>query len=65
MELFCGEELQQPGVFLVMMNGRILGVHRQPRHFTKAFRHLRRYGMVVHLLMVDGVVEMPPVCGST
>ena len=31
---------------MVMLNGTILGVHRQPVHFAQAFRRLRRSNRV-------------------
>lgn len=41
-----GEELHDPGTFLVFLNGGMLGVHRRPRQFLYNFRHLRRLGKV-------------------
>lgn len=45
-ELLSGEELDYPGVNLVTLNGRILGVHANPSHFTMGIRHLRRAGHI-------------------
>jgi hypothetical protein len=44
MELLSGEDLCDPRVYLVFLNGIILGVHRHPQRFVKAVRALRRKG---------------------
>ncbi|KAJ6797280.1 DNA-directed RNA polymerase III subunit 2 [Iris pallida] len=41
-----GEELHSPSSFLVIMNGLILGKHRQPKRFANAMRKLRRAGKI-------------------
>ncbi len=43
-ELTSGEELSQVGVYLITLNGRILGLHRSPSSFARNFRLLRRAG---------------------
>jgi DNA-directed RNA polymerase beta subunit len=43
-ELFSGEELALPYVSVVMLDGRLVGVHRHAAEFTRNFRLLRRRG---------------------
>jgi DNA-directed RNA polymerase beta subunit len=43
-ELMSGEELGHKGVYLVILNGRVLGVHRDATQFVRNFRMLRRAG---------------------
>ncbi len=45
-ELLCGEEYSHKSVFLAILNGRVIGVHRNPTKFAHAFRRLRRSGLV-------------------
>ena len=46
MELISGDEWEEQGRYLVLINGKLLGVHRQPKHFTVKFRQLRRMGQI-------------------
>lgn len=41
-----GEELHEPTVFLVFLNGCLLGVHRRPARLLSAVRLLRRRGLL-------------------
>ncbi|GAW82799.1 DNA-directed RNA polymerase III subunit [Plasmodium gonderi] len=41
-----GEEMYKEGVFFVVFNGILLGVHKKPRVFMKRIRCLRRYGKI-------------------
>lgn len=45
-ELLCGEEVHYKNVYTVFLNGRILGVHRDPTRFARDFRRLRRSGQL-------------------
>ena len=42
--LLTGQQLHTPGGAIVLINGTILGVHRQPETFAANFRLLRRWG---------------------
>ena len=44
--LLCGEDLHSPDSFTVFLNGRPLGIHRNPKKFVENFRNLRRRGMI-------------------
>ena len=44
--LLTGQQLHTPGGAIVLINGTILGVHRQPETFAANFRLLRRCGRV-------------------
>eukprot|EP00466_Bigelowiella_natans_P019742 jgi/Bigna1/57909/fgenesh1_pm.37_\ len=44
--LLTGEEMERPNVSLVMLNGRLLGVHSNPELLAHALRQLRRTGKV-------------------
>ncbi|XP_072966358.1 DNA-directed RNA polymerase III subunit 2 [Typha angustifolia] len=46
LSILSGEEIHAPGSFLVMLNGLILGKHRQPQRFANAMRRLRRSGKI-------------------
>ncbi|KAF3789669.1 DNA-directed RNA polymerase III subunit 2 [Nymphaea thermarum] len=50
--LLSAEEIHSPGCFLVIFNGLILGRHRQPQHFAKAMRRLRRAGKIGEFVSV-------------
>ncbi|XP_039135098.1 DNA-directed RNA polymerase III subunit 2 [Dioscorea cayenensis subsp. rotundata] len=50
--LLSGEELHAPNSFLVILNGLILGKHRQPRRFAGALRKLRRLGKIGEFVSV-------------
>lgn len=41
-----GEEIYENGVFFVILNGILLGVHKKPQTFMKRIRCLRRYGKI-------------------
>jgi hypothetical protein len=40
------------GCALIFLNGNILGVHRRPKHFVRAFREMRRRGRVGEFVSV-------------
>lgn len=44
--LMSGEELSSPDVYLVFLNGNILGVIRNYKRLVNSFRLLRRHGMI-------------------
>lgn len=44
-ELFTGTELYSQDCTLVLLNGTMIGVTRDPEHFVREFRALRRAGM--------------------
>ena len=46
MELISGDEWEEQGRYLVLVNGKLLGVHRHPKQFTVKFRQLRRMGQI-------------------
>ena len=46
MELISGDEWEEQGRYLVLINGKLLGVHRHPQQFTVKFRQLRRMGQI-------------------
>eukprot|EP00047_Mylnosiga_fluctuans_P014364 m.37832 g.37832 ORF g.37832 m.37832 type:complete len:1129 (-) comp5470_c0_seq2:180-3566(-) len=50
--LLCGEQLTQAGVFQVMLNGVLLGVHTRPNHLVRSFRLLRRGGQVSEFVSI-------------
>ncbi|CAN6485138.1 unnamed protein product [Victoria cruziana] len=50
--LLSAEEIHSSGCFLVIFNGLILGRHRQPQHFAKAMRRLRRAGKIGEFVSV-------------
>lgn len=41
-----GEEMYKEGIFFVIFNGILLGVHKKPRIFMRRIRCLRRYGKI-------------------
>lgn len=45
-DLLSGEELNDTSVFLVILNGKLLGVHKHPQYFATYFRTLRRAGQL-------------------
>ena len=51
-EALSGEEMHAPGSFVVMLNGLILGVHRQPHVLGARLRGLRRRGLVGEFVSV-------------
>lgn len=51
-ELLCGEELSSSEVHLVILNGRLLGVHRGATSFCKNFRALRRSGLIPYFVSI-------------
>ena len=46
LEQLSGEEWMERRRFLVLVNGKLLGVHRQPKRFARKFRALRRMGQI-------------------
>lgn len=44
--LLTGTELHGPGLFVVYLNGNVLGVSPTPHRFVRAFRRLRRAGRI-------------------
>ncbi|CAE7902219.1 POLR3B [Symbiodinium sp. KB8] len=50
-ECLCGEELHG-GAYLVFLNGLLLGAHRRPYDFAKAFRIFRRAGILGEFVSV-------------
>jgi DNA-directed RNA polymerase III subunit RPC2 len=51
-EGLSGEELHAPGCYVVMLNGLLVGVHRQPHVFASRLRGLRRRGLVGEFVSV-------------
>eukprot|EP01069_Polyplicarium_translucidae_P004028 Polyplicarium_translucidae@DN2474_c0_g1_i4.p1 len=51
-ETLSGEELNDPGTFLVFVNGILMGVHRRPKEFMRCIRHMRRRGYVGEFVSV-------------
>lgn len=47
-----GEELYTPGVYMVVLNGNILGIHNNYRYLIKIFRMLRRCGRINHFVSI-------------
>lgn len=61
--LLCGDELHSTGAHLVLLNGRLLGIHRNPARFAARFRQMRRQGYVspyvsVHVSDAHGSVHI-------
>lgn len=44
--LLTGKEIQSKECHIVFLNGQIIGVHKKPEVFVKAFRTLRRKGLI-------------------
>ncbi|GAB5359791.1 hypothetical protein AAMO2058_000572600 [Amorphochlora amoebiformis] len=44
--MLTGEETGRQSVFMVILNGRILGVHSNPEYLSQSFRKLRRAGKI-------------------
>jgi len=51
--LLCGEELSYPNVFLVFLNGNILGVIRDHRKLVNTFRLMRRAGYINEFVSIS------------
>uniref|UniRef100_A0A3Q2P5P5 DNA-directed RNA polymerase subunit beta n=1 Tax=Fundulus heteroclitus TaxID=8078 RepID=A0A3Q2P5P5_FUNHE len=51
--LLCGEELSYPSVFLVFLNGNILGVIRDHRKLVCTFRLMRRAGFINEFVSIS------------
>uniref|UniRef100_A0ABI7ZWV4 DNA-directed RNA polymerase n=1 Tax=Felis catus TaxID=9685 RepID=A0ABI7ZWV4_FELCA len=51
--LLCGEELSYPNVFLVFLNGNILGVIRDHKKLVNTFRLMRRAGYVNEFVSIS------------
>jgi len=45
-EMMCGEEQNHRSVFIVHVNGRVIGLHNNPTRFAYLFRKLRRAGLI-------------------
>ncbi|EPS66119.1 hypothetical protein M569_08657, partial [Genlisea aurea] len=52
LELVSAEELHNPDCFLIMLNGLILGKHRQPQKFADTMRNLRRAGRIGEFISI-------------
>ncbi|PKU37464.1 dna-directed rna polymerase iii subunit rpc2 [Limosa lapponica baueri] len=51
--LLCGEELSYPNVFLVFLNGNILGVIRDHQKLVNTFRIMRRAGYINEFVSIS------------
>uniref|UniRef100_A0A3P8SA57 DNA-directed RNA polymerase subunit beta n=1 Tax=Amphiprion percula TaxID=161767 RepID=A0A3P8SA57_AMPPE len=51
--LLCGEELSYPTVFLVFLNGNILGVIRDHHKLVSTFRLMRRAGFINEFVSIS------------
>ncbi|XP_068170003.1 DNA-directed RNA polymerase III subunit RPC2 isoform X3 [Antennarius striatus] len=51
--LLCGEELSYPSVFLVFLNGNILGVIRDHHKLVYTFRLMRRAGFINEFVSIS------------
>ncbi|KAF3854660.1 hypothetical protein F7725_022715 [Dissostichus mawsoni] len=51
--LLCGEELSYPSVFLVFLNGNILGVIRDHQKLVSTFRLMRRAGFINEFVSIS------------
>uniref|UniRef100_A0A8C5QPS9 DNA-directed RNA polymerase III subunit RPC2 n=1 Tax=Leptobrachium leishanense TaxID=445787 RepID=A0A8C5QPS9_9ANUR len=51
--LLCGEELSYPNVFLVFLNGNILGVIRDHQKLVYTFRLMRRAGYINEFVSIS------------
>ncbi|KAI5213231.1 Dna-Directed Rna polymerase Iii Subunit Rpc2 [Manis pentadactyla] len=51
--LLCGEELSYPNVFLVFLNGNILGVIRDHQKLVNTFRLMRRAGYINEFVSIS------------
>lgn len=50
--MLTGAELYQPSVYVVFLNGSILGVTRRAQQFVANFRRMRRAGRVSEFVSV-------------
>lgn len=50
--LLTGKEIQSKNCYIVFLNGQIIGVHKKPEVFVKAFRQLRRKGYIGEFVSV-------------
>jgi len=50
--LLTGKEIQSTECSIVFLNGQIIGVHKRPDVFVKAFRKLRRKGLIGEFVSV-------------
>ncbi|KAL9274303.1 DNA-directed RNA polymerase III subunit 2-like protein [Drosera capensis] len=46
LEVLSSKDLHSPSLFIVMLNGNIVGKHSRPQAFAKAMRSLRRAGKI-------------------
>ena len=51
--ILSGEELHSPTTYQVIVNGRVLGVHRCPHRFAADMRGLRRAGLLDQFVSVQ------------
>ncbi|CAG0885785.1 unnamed protein product [Cyprideis torosa] len=51
-EFLSGEEFWRPGVFVVLLNGSILGVTSRYRHLIRVFRSMRRQGFLSEFVSI-------------
>ncbi|XP_067835324.1 DNA-directed RNA polymerase III subunit RPC2, partial [Heptranchias perlo] len=51
--LLCGEELSYPNVFIVFLNGNILGVIHDHQKLVKTFRLMRRAGYINEFVSIS------------
>ena len=50
--LLTGKEIHSKNCYIVFLNGQIIGVHKKPDVFVKAFRQLRRRGLIGEFVSV-------------
>jgi DNA-directed RNA polymerase III subunit RPC2 len=50
--MLTGAELYQPNVFVVFLNGSILGITHRAEKFVRDFRHMRRAGRVSEFVSI-------------
>ena len=50
--LFSGEEIYQPGVYIVFLNGSIIGITDRCDFIVNAFRLLRRHGRISSFISI-------------
>ncbi|GIX77354.1 DNA-directed RNA polymerase III subunit RPC2 [Caerostris extrusa] len=51
-DLLCGLELHEPNVYLVFVNGNLIGIKRGYKSFVKMFRELRRHGYIHEFISI-------------
>ena len=50
--LFSGSEVYQPGVYIVFLNGSIIGITDQCEFIVNTFRLLRRHGRISSFISI-------------